>query len=499
MKNIITGAVLFISLNLFAQVGINNTTPKATLDISPKTTDGSKPEGLIIPQLDGNTLKAAAYGTAQKGVIVYAKSAANPTDTKTVNVTAEGYYYFDGSVWQKMTGAAAGDTTDDAWINDTTNGLVKLGTKADGTARAAGADFVAKDNGQVGIGTSSPNASAALEVASVNKGMLIPRVALTGPTDQTTIVSPATGLMVYNTGASTLTYKGFVFWNGTEWRQIDNTTTLNPVITGLNCNSAFVSPSAFTSGTPYTGTLTVYYSGGNGGSYPAGTSFTQNGLTFTLDQGTLNKGNGYITYSVTGTPNFTSPTTITVPVSFLGFSCNATIGLNTSPFVVGEIRSLRVSVPATTFLTDSGSRNIMNGKAASNITTTSNRSAYELSSNSDKAKFIFINGLRLDFLKNATASVRPKFFNTTTSNILYDVSSLSTGNAYINGAGTTIVPNSYSYIIDGNDDFSCTTGDYAEYVNAMVSFSNGEWYNCTFYATRDATNFYFFITAQRLN
>ncbi len=163
MKNIITLAVLFISLTMFAQVGINNTSPKATLDITPKTTDGSKPEGLLIPQLDGNSLKTPSYGTSQKGVIVYAKSAANPTDTKTVNVTAEGYYYFDGSVWQKMTGASSGDTTNDAWINDTTNGLVKLGTKADGTARAAGTDFVAKDNGQVGIGTSTPGSKLQVE------------------------------------------------------------------------------------------------------------------------------------------------------------------------------------------------------------------------------------------------------------------------------------------------------------------------------------------------
>jgi hypothetical protein len=202
MKHLITTAVLLFSMTAFAQVGINNTSPKATLDITPKTTDGSKPEGLLIPQLDGNSLKTAAYGTAQKGVIVYAKSAASPTDTKTVNVTTEGYYYFDGSAWQKMNGAASGDTTNDAWINDTTNGLVKLGTKADGTARAAGTDFVAKDNGQIGIGTSSPDASAALEVASTNKGFLPPRVALTSSTDSATITSPATGLMVYNTATA---------------------------------------------------------------------------------------------------------------------------------------------------------------------------------------------------------------------------------------------------------------------------------------------------------
>lgn len=157
-----------LSQSMFSQVGINTKTPNATLDITPKTTDGSKPEGLLIPQLDGNSLNTAAYGTAQKGVIVYAKSAASPTDSKTVNVTAEGYYYFDGNVWQKMTGATADDTTNDAWVNDTTNGLVKLGTKADGTARAAGAAFVVKDNGQVGIGTNTPSTSLEVNSGTLN-------------------------------------------------------------------------------------------------------------------------------------------------------------------------------------------------------------------------------------------------------------------------------------------------------------------------------------------
>jgi hypothetical protein len=224
MKKIITTTYLLgmavFSQSMLGQVGINTKTPNATLDITPKTTDGSKPEGLLIPQLDGNSLNTAAYGTAQKGVIVYAKSAANPTDTKTINVTAEGYYYFDGSVWQKMTGAVAGDTTNDAWINDSTNSIIKLGTKADGTARAEGTDFIVKDNGQVGIGTSSPEASAALDVTSTNKGFLPPRIALGSKTDVTTISSPAAGLLVYNTGTGSLKSAGMYYWDGSQWTSL---------------------------------------------------------------------------------------------------------------------------------------------------------------------------------------------------------------------------------------------------------------------------------------
>lgn len=54
----------------------------------------------------------------------------------------------------------------------------------------------------VGIGTSTPDASARLEVSATNRGVLIPRVSLTSVTDATTISNPATSLLVYNTNAS---------------------------------------------------------------------------------------------------------------------------------------------------------------------------------------------------------------------------------------------------------------------------------------------------------
>ncbi|SEM57723.1 hypothetical protein SAMN05421856_104280 [Chryseobacterium taichungense] len=223
MKYLFVTAALLFSMIAFAQVGINNNSPKATLDITAKTS-GTKPEGLIIPQLSGNNIHTATaagiYGANQIGLIVYASAAdTNPTGP-TANITTAGYYYFDGNAWQKMAGASSGDTTNDAWINDTNNGLVKLGAKADGTARAAGSDFIAKDNGQVGIGTSSPDASAALDVTSTNKGFLPPRVALNSKTDTSTISSPTAGLLVYNTGTGTLKSSGMYYWDGSQWTSL---------------------------------------------------------------------------------------------------------------------------------------------------------------------------------------------------------------------------------------------------------------------------------------
>lgn len=72
---------------------------------------------------------------------------------------------------------------------------------------------------QTGIGTTTPNASAKLEVAANDKGFLPPRIFLTGVYDQTTIPSPATGLLVYCKGDAGLS-AGYYFWNGNAWATI---------------------------------------------------------------------------------------------------------------------------------------------------------------------------------------------------------------------------------------------------------------------------------------
>jgi hypothetical protein len=62
----------------------------------------------------------------------------------------------------------------------------------------------------VGIGTSSPNASAALDVSSTTKGILLPTMT---QTQRNAIASPATGLLVFQTDNT----PGFYYYNGTAW------------------------------------------------------------------------------------------------------------------------------------------------------------------------------------------------------------------------------------------------------------------------------------------
>ena len=66
----------------------------------------------------------------------------------------------------------------------------------------------------VGIGTTTPNASALLDLTAINKGLLIPRVSLTSLTDAVTITAPANSLLVYNTNGAVPGGEGFYYNNG---------------------------------------------------------------------------------------------------------------------------------------------------------------------------------------------------------------------------------------------------------------------------------------------
>ena len=70
---------------------------------------------------------------------------------------------------------------------------------------------------QVGIGTTSPASSSALDITSTNSGLLIPRIALLSTSDIATITSPTTSLLVYNSGFAP---NGFYYWNGSLWVQL---------------------------------------------------------------------------------------------------------------------------------------------------------------------------------------------------------------------------------------------------------------------------------------
>ena len=75
---------------------------------------------------------------------------------------------------------------------------------------------------QVGIGTTTPDASAKLQIDATDKGFLPPRVALSSLTDQITITTPAEGLLVYCIGTAGLA-EGYYYWEGSTWVKMSNT------------------------------------------------------------------------------------------------------------------------------------------------------------------------------------------------------------------------------------------------------------------------------------
>ncbi|QBA20139.1 hypothetical protein EU348_02750 [Chryseobacterium indologenes] len=214
---------ILISGASFAQVGINTASPKTTLDVSATRdasgliTNNTQTFGLQAPRLTRAELTAntATYGINQTGALIYITDVTGGDATgQRVNVTAMGYYYFDGTVWQRLTQA---------------------------------------------------------------------------------------------------------------------TNAIAPAISALQCTTAYLSPSTYTPGTPYTGNLRVTYNGGNGGAYNSGTPFTINGLTFQLRPGTLEFGDGELVFSVSGTPTTANDMTIPMTSSTVSFltaaqNCTATVG-----------------------------------------------------------------------------------------------------------------------------------------------------------------------------
>jgi hypothetical protein len=99
--------------------------------------------------------------------------------------------------------------------------------------------FTATTFAQVGIGTTNPDGSAALDITSTTKGLLIPRMT---NVQRQAISNPVAGLMVYVTD-----FVGgrFMFYDGTEWGTLSFTEKRPdaPTITGVVSGNAQVAVS----------------------------------------------------------------------------------------------------------------------------------------------------------------------------------------------------------------------------------------------------------------
>jgi hypothetical protein len=79
-------------------------------------------------------------------------------------------------------------------------------------ATASPSIFSALGNGQIGVGTNAPNASALLQIVSTTKGVMFPTMSTA---QRQAIAAPAVGLMVYDATANIL-----MSYNGTRWQEV---------------------------------------------------------------------------------------------------------------------------------------------------------------------------------------------------------------------------------------------------------------------------------------
>lgn len=116
---------------------------------------------------------------------------------------------------------------------------------------------------QTGVGTTTPHASAQLEVASPNKGVLLPRVSA-----EDLPAGPAESLLLYQKDAE----KGFYYYTGTKWVRLATADDI-PVVPTPGSNAGYAGNS--------TGANIVVVLGGTAVPFPSdqnlGSGITVNG------------------------------------------------------------------------------------------------------------------------------------------------------------------------------------------------------------------------------
>ncbi|MBA5792058.1 hypothetical protein H1R17_04015 [Flavobacterium sp. xlx-214] len=81
---------------------------------------------------------------------------------------------------------------------------------------------------QQGFGTNTPDKSAAVDIVSSKRGLLIPRIDIPNLNAAAPVTAPATSLFVYNTNATT--GEGFYYWDGAKWVRFVSTNTEKEVV-----------------------------------------------------------------------------------------------------------------------------------------------------------------------------------------------------------------------------------------------------------------------------
>lgn len=311
-----------------------------TTHLQAQVTVGSnkKPESYSTLEVDGQQggvrlpqLNATERATLQ------AKFNSNPTGSiglTIYNTTDKEVQYWDGTQW------VSAKASEEPW------------RVSESTIEATANNQNIYQKGQVTIGTDTIDATAAFNVDATNKGVLFPRITLTGSTDKATIPNPTTGLLVYNTGANpNFSTTGYMFWDGTAWK-LFNSSSSEAASAILNCSGAGMSPAqqvlggtAIIAGT----VLQIPYSGSNGGSFNGATlvSTGNSNVTATIAGSMLSVGNGVLNFTLSGMPEIAQQAPNGIKFDLTPFLDNNPGITGCDEVVVGKILTASIEETAT--------------------------------------------------------------------------------------------------------------------------------------------------------
>ena len=316
---------------------------------------------------------------------------------------------------------------------------------------------------QVGIGTSTPHASAALDLTSTTGGLLLPR--MTNAQRLAISTTDAAGLMVYVTD---LNGGSFMFYDGNSWSAFAS-----------NCTTV---PDAPTIGTAVAGnaqaTVPFTAPSSNGGSDITSYTATSSpgGITGTISQ----SGSGDIT--VTGLTNGTSYTFTVTATNAIGTSLASAASNSVVPVIIPDAPTIGTAVAGNAQATVSFTAPSNDGGSTiTSYTATSNPGGITGTVNQSGSGSITVTGLTNDtaytFSVTATNAIGTSAASAA-SNSVTPATAVAIGDFY--GGGVVF------YIFESGDT-GYVAGETHGLIAAVEDQSSGiRWYNGS-YTTTGAT------------
>jgi len=323
---------LLISTLVGMRISLVQGTPTGTVVFSETQTATTNANGLVSLQI--------GMGTAVSGTFAGIDWASGPYYVKTETDLAGGTNYTIISSNEILSVPyalfSATGPQGDQGIQGAT-GLLTSGSAAGNTPYWDGSQWVVNginlyNNGSnLGIGTTTPNASAITEMNSTTQGFLPPRMTTL---QRDAIASPATGLVIFNTTTNCLN-----FFIGSGWNETCGTPNSTGTISALNCFGATTSGTLYNGNTATGVSRTFPYTGGNGGIYStqAVSSTGVLGLIANLSGGFLALGEGNLVYTITGTPTTSGTATFAITVGGQSCSFTVSVGLAIDQYPAGTV------------------------------------------------------------------------------------------------------------------------------------------------------------------